>query len=119
MIGVSNIMLVIVKERTQEIGIRRAIGAKPWSIISQIILESLTLTGISGYIGMVLGIGTLELVNAALGEGGGGMMFQNPDVDLSLILRAFAILVVAGVIAGLIPAQRAVSISTVDALRSE
>lgn len=116
-IGVSNIMLVIVKERTREIGIRRAIGAKPRNILSQILLESITLTGLAGYIGLFVGVLSLDLVNALIGEGTD--MFQNPSVDLALILQALIILVVAGALAGIIPARRALSINPVDALRAE
>ncbi len=119
-IGVSNIMLIIVKERTKEIGIQRAIGATPMNVISQIIIESVFLTALAGYIGLVLGVGLVELVNYALiNFGTGSEMFSNPEVDFSLAIRALIILVLAGVIAGLIPARRAVSIKPIDALRNE
>lgn len=116
-IGVSNIMLIVVKERTKEIGIRRAIGAPPISIISQIILEAVILTAVAGYFGLVLGVGLLELVSTAIGEGAGN--FKNPEVDFNVAISAIVILVFAGALAGLMPANRAVSVSTVDALRSE
>ncbi|GAB4410255.1 MAG: ABC transporter permease [Bacteroidia bacterium] len=119
-IGVSNIMLVIVKERTKEIGIRRAIGARPWSIVSQIMLESVILTVLAGYIGLMLGIGLLELVAWAMTtfqmDTG---MFGIPTIDVGLALYALAVLGVAGLLAGLLPASRAVRIRPVDALRAE
>jgi len=119
-IGVSNIMLIIVKERTKEIGIQRAIGATPATVISQIIIESVFLTALAGYIGLVLGVGLVELVNYALVEfGTGSEMFSNPEVDFTLAMRALFILILAGVFAGLIPAKRAVSIKPIDALRDE
>ncbi|RMG58596.1 MAG: ABC transporter permease [Bacteroidetes bacterium] len=119
-IGVSNIMLVIVKERTKEIGIRRAIGAKPASIVSQIMLESVILTLFSGYAGLVLGIGLLEGIAWAMDtfkiEAG---MFQAPYIQLDLAISALIVLGVAGLFAGLLPASRAVRIRPVDALRAE
>ena len=116
-IGVSNIMLIIVKERTKEIGIKRAIGAPPANIITQIILESIILTSSAGYFGLVIGVGLLELVSKALGEGSD--MFKNPEVDFNVAITALIILVFAGALAGLMPANRAIRISPVDALRSE
>ena len=116
-IGVSNIMLIVVKERTKEIGVRRAIGATPISIMTQIMIESIALTLLAGYLGLVSGIFLLEAVNAAMSGGDG--MFKNPGVDIDIALKALAILVVAGMLAGLIPAQRAVAIKPVDALRAE
>ncbi len=117
-IGVSNIMLIVVKERTREIGVRRAIGAPPSIIVSQLILESVTLTSIAGYAGLVAGIGLLELVNQNLPTGG-GMMFLHPGVDLMVALKALGILIFSGALAGFIPAQRALEISPVEALRTE
>lgn len=116
-IGVSNIMLIIVKERTREIGIRRAIGATPMNITTQIVLETVFLTTISGYVGLFLGISVLELISMAIERAGNIEMFKAPSVDLKIALTAFFILVVAGVIAGLMPAKRAVDISPVDAIR--
>ncbi|MEP7169957.1 MAG: ABC transporter permease [Bacteroidota bacterium] len=116
-IGVSNIMLIVVKERTNEIGIRRALGAPPSAIVSQIILESVFLTSFAGYFGLVAGVGLLGLVSSALGDSAG--MFRNPEVDFNIAMKALAILVVAGALAGFMPAKRAISISTVDALRGE
>ncbi|MEA3504488.1 MAG: ABC transporter permease [Bacteroidota bacterium] len=120
-IGISNIMLVIVKERTQEIGIQRAIGAPPSKIISQIISESIILTASAGYVGLLLGVGVIELLNMALvsqsGEGGG--IFKNPEVDFNMALAALAILVVSGMLAGVIPALKTIKIKPIDALRAE
>ena len=119
-IGVSNIMLVVVKERTREIGIQRALGATPWNVISQIITESIALTTFAGYFGLVIGVGLLELINYLLGSSGASTeMFVHPGIDFSVAITALSILVVAGAIAGLIPASRAVSIKPIDALRYE
>jgi putative ABC transport system permease protein len=119
-IGVSNIMLIVVRERTREIGIRRAIGATPFSIMSQVMMESVMLTLLAGYLGLISGIYLLELVSSLLSESGeGGGMFYNPGVELGIALKALAVLVVCGLFAGIIPARRAVDISPVNALRSE
>ncbi|MBA2612908.1 MAG: ABC transporter permease [Bacteroidetes bacterium] len=116
-IGISNIMLIVVKERTKEIGVKRALGAVPLQIVGQILIEAVFLTAISGYFGLVTAIGLLELLNAAIGES--GEMFTNPTVDLSVALKALTVLIVSGAIAGLIPARKAVSIKPVEALRAE
>ena len=119
-VGVSNIMLIIVKERTREIGIQRSIGATPWNIMSQIIIESVFLTTISGYIGLVIGVGVVEAVNYLLVKSGANSeMFVNPEVDFNAAITALAILVIAGVFAGFIPARRAVKIRPIEALRDE
>lgn len=118
-IGVSNIMLVIIKERTQEIGIQRAIGATPGTVIKHIVAESVFLTVMAGYIGLSLGVGVLEILNRILESAGDEMFFRNPQVNLSMALSALGVLVVAGIIAGLIPAKRAVSIKPIDAIRDE
>lgn len=119
-IGISNIMLIVVKERTKEIGIRRALGATPWSIRSQILLESIFLTIISGMAGIVLASGVLWLVNFAMeGMDTSEMMFLNPSVNIGVVLIALAILIISGLLAGLIPAQNAIRIKPVDALRTE
>lgn len=121
-IGVSNIMLVIVRERTKEIGIQRAIGAKPRTIITQIMLESVTLTTLAGYLGLVMGIALLELVGKVLemqAAQGDGVFFQNPGVDIKIALAALGVLVLAGLFAGSIPAKRALSIKPIEALREE
>lgn len=119
-IGVSNIMLIIVKERTKEIGIQRAIGATPWMVISQVIMESVILTTLAGYIGLVLGVGLVEGVNYLLvSTGAESEMFANPEVNFSVAMQALEVLVVSGIFAGLIPAYRAVSMKPIDALRDE
>jgi putative ABC transport system permease protein len=116
-IGVSNIMLVIVRERTNEIGIRRAVGATPFSITAQIVLESLILTGLAGYMGLVAGVAVVEAIAGALAASP-AEMFRNPEVPFESAVITLAILVVSGVLAGLIPARRAMKISTVEALRT-
>ena len=118
-IGVSNIMLVIIKERTQEIGIQRAIGATPATVIKHIVAESVFLTVMAGYIGLSLGVGVLELLNRILEASEGEMFFRNPEVNLTMDLSALGVLVISGIIAGLIPAKRAVSIKPIDAIRDE
>jgi putative ABC transport system permease protein len=119
-IGVSNIMLVIVKERTKEIGIQRALGATPMKVIIQIINEALFLTSIAGSLGLVAGFWLIELINFGLkSSGSNGEMFKNPEVDFRIAISALIILMISGVFAGLIPAKRAVSIKPIDALRTE
>jgi len=119
-IGISNIMLVIVKERTKEIGIQRAIGAPPSKIISQILTESVFLTTFAGYVGLVISVGLLELLNKALSSGASeNTPFRNPGIDFNMAMIALAILVVSGAIAGWVPAKKAVKIKPIDALRYE
>ncbi|HLF56694.1 MAG TPA: ABC transporter permease [Thermoanaerobaculia bacterium] len=121
-IGVSNIMLIVVRERTKEIGLRRAIGATPWKVMAQIVLEAVVLTSVAGFLGLAAGVGVLELVAANLPQAsatGQPSMFQNPGVQFGDALLALGVLVAAGTIAGLIPAQRAVAVSPVVALHSE
>lgn len=123
-VGVSNIMLVSVKERTREIGIRKAIGAPPASILRSIIIESILITAVFGYIGMVFGIGLTELVNffleqSAAGNPEGMSVFKNPTVPLSYVLVSTSILILSGVIAGYMPARRAVRIKPIEAMREE
>lgn len=118
-IGVSNIMLVIIKERTQEIGIQRAIGATPGTVIKHIVAESVFLTVMAGYIGLSLGVGLLELLNQLLQKGGDEMFFRRPEVNLTMALSALGVLVIAGIFAGLVPAKRAISIKPIDAIRDE
>ena len=126
-VGVSNIMLITVRERTKEFGIRKAIGAKPSSILKLIIVESVLVTAIFGYIGMVLGIGLTELINYAMemssANADAGIqnttVFHNPTVDMATALSATGVLIVAGVLAGYFPARKAVKISAVEAMRME
>jgi putative ABC transport system permease protein len=118
-IGVSNIMLIIVKERTKEIGIRRAVGARPVAVVTEIVLEAVILTAVAGYLGMVAGIAVMEIVGQLLPPGDGTRMFANPDVRVKEALEALAILIAAGILAGLVPAQRALQVSPIVALRSE
>lgn len=117
-IGISNIMLVIVKERTQEIGVKRALGATPKNIIIQILMESVFLTLTAGYIGLVLGILLNEGLGVALSNSPDSI-FLNPGIDLIDGLKALFALVVAGALAGLLPASRAVSIKPIDAIRQD
>lgn len=119
-VGVSNIMLIVVKERTKEIGIQRAIGAPPSAIISQIIVESVFLTTMAGYVGLVFGVGLIELVDYLITSSGvESDMFRNPEINFNMAILSLGILVISGIFAGLIPARRAVSIKPIDALRDE
>lgn len=119
-IGISNIMLIVVKERTKEIGIRRALGATPWNIRSQILLESIFLTILSGMAGIAMATGLLAVVNKVLEQNQSpDTMFANPSVNLFVIGVALTILVLSGLLAGLIPAQNAIKVKPVDALRTE
>ncbi len=117
-IGISNIMLIVVNERTKEIGIKRAIGATPNSIITHILLESLFITLIAGYTGLAAGIFLLELLSKILGNDPTSM-FANPSVDLNLALKALGVIIAGGLFAGFIPARKAIRIAPVEALRHE
>ncbi len=118
-IGVSNIMLIVVKERTKEIGIRRALGEDPWSIKKQILMESIFLTIISGMAGIIIGALFIYGVNALLDANGPVDMFLNPSVSLGVVTIALFILVLSGLLAGFIPAQSAIRVKPIDALRTE
>ena len=118
-IGISNIMLIVVKERTKEIGIRRALGASPWNIRMQILQESLMLTIFAGMAGIAFASGAIWLMNTIIDNIGPVENFVNPSVDIKVILIALFILVVFGVLAGLIPAIRATKMKPVDALRTD
>ena len=118
-IGIINIMLITVKERTKEIGVRRSLGATPVNIIFQIIYETVFLTVISGAAGMIFGVFALEGVNILLQSMGDTGSFRNPGIDFKTVVTALSIMIVMGGFAGLIPALRAVSIKPVDALRAE
>lgn len=119
-IGISNIMLIIIKERTQEFGIKRAMGATPMKIISTVISESVFLTLVAGLTGMALGIYIVEIVNKAIGNpDSNDIMFLNPEVDFRIAIAAVFILVIFGIFAGIIPARRAVSIKPIEAIREE
>jgi putative ABC transport system permease protein len=115
-VGVSNIMMIIVKERTKEIGIRKSMGATPWSIISLILQESILITAFAGYIGLVLGVGLLELVSGLLPETD---YFANPEVNIQVAIYATLLLVFSGALAGFVPARKAASVKPVVALRDE
>ncbi|MEH6657720.1 ABC transporter permease [Leeuwenhoekiella marinoflava] len=118
-IGISNIMLIVVKERTKEIGIRRALGASPWSIRGQILMESVFLTIISGMMGISLGTALIYILNKILDANGPVEMFANPSVDLGTVITALLILIFSGLLAGFIPAQNAIKVKPIDALRNE
>ena len=117
-IGVSNIMLVTVKERTREIGVRRALGAQPSTIIRQVMCESLMLTLAAGIPGIIVGFWGLHLVSSQLATEEGSL-FDNPHVPFVAAISALLILVLGGLIAGWIPAKRALSIKAIEALREE
>ena len=124
-VGVSNIMLITVKERTHEFGIRKAIGAKPWSILRLIIVESVIITTFFGYIGMVLGVAANEYMDATLGHETidtglfKATMFLDPTVGLDVCFEATMVMIIAGTIAGMIPAYKASRIRPIEALRAE
>ncbi|WP_080903678.1 ABC transporter permease [Parabacteroides sp. Marseille-P3160] len=130
-VGVSNIMLITVRERTKEFGIRKAIGASPLSILQLVILESILITAVFGYFGMIMGIGVTELVNygmemakATQAAGGGNpgentTIFLNPTVNLGVAISATILIIGAGVLAGYMPARKAVKITAIEAMRAE
>jgi putative ABC transport system permease protein len=119
-VGVSNIMIITVKERTREIGIRKALGANPRSIVLSLLCESVLVTSVAGYTGLVLGIVILEIISATLTRFNLELAyFQHPEVDLTVAISALLLLVVAGVIAGFVPALRAARIMPIEAMRAE
>ena len=124
-VGVSNIMLITVKERTHEFGIRKAIGAKPWAILKLIITESIIITAVFGYIGMLLGIAANEYMDTTLGHEQidtglfKATMFVDPTVGLDVCMEATLVIIIAGTIAGLIPAYKASRIRPIEALRAD
>jgi putative ABC transport system permease protein len=120
MVGVANIMMIIVKERTREIGIRKSVGAKPLSIIGMIILEALAISGVAGYVGLVSGVFLIEGVALAMEQlGAQSDFFAHPEIDFGVAISAIAVLVFSGVLAGFFPGLMAARISPVHALRDE
>ena len=115
-VGISNIMLISVAERTREIGVRKALGATPGSIIRMVVGEALTLTGVSGYVGLIAGVGVVELVSSRLHD---APFFRDPSVSISVALSATLLIMGAGALAGFFPAYRAARVNPVVALRSE
>jgi len=115
-VGVSNIMLISVRERTKEIGIRKALGATPRTIVSQIVVEALLITSISGYLGMTVGLGVIELVARYAPKND---YFMNPEANLTVVVAATVLLIICGVLAGYFPARLAARIQPVEALRAE
>jgi len=115
-VGVSNIMMIVVKERTKEIGIRKSLGATPWSIVSLIMQEAIVITSFAGYIGLVLGVGLLELAAKNMPPSD---FFRNPAADFSVAVMATVLLVIAGAAAGFFPAMKAAKVNPVEALRDE
>jgi len=119
-VGISNIMIIVVKERTREIGIRKALGATPFSIISLILQESIFITAVAGYTGLVVGVGVLEGLNYLLDMTGADLQyFRRPEVHLESAIWATVVLVVAGAIAGFFPARNAAMVNPIEALRNE
>lgn len=120
-VGVSNIMIILVKERTKEIGVRKAIGATPLSIIRMVLSESVFITASAGFFGLVAGMGVLSLVSMALQQAGGEVQraFWNPSADINVALWALCILVTSGLVAGYIPARKAARIRPIEALHDE
>ncbi len=119
-VGISNIMIITVKERTREIGIRKALGATPKNIVGTLLMESILVTSIAGYAGMVLGVALIELVSFGLRSSGAKLdFFQNPEVDFQIAITAIILLVVVGALAGLVPALKAARIMPIEAMRAD
>jgi len=119
-VGISNIMIITVKERTREIGIRKALGATPVSIVGTLLMESILVTSAAGYLGLVLGVGLLELISFGLRSVGAKLpYFQNPEVNFQVAITAIVLLVVVGALAGLMPALRAAKIMPIEAMRAD
>ena len=114
-VGVSNIMMIIVKERTNEIGVRKALGATPVSIVMLVVQEAIFITAVSGYIGLVLGVGLLQIMSENLQ----GDFFKNPSIDFSLAISATLMIIFSGALAGFFPALKAAKVQPVEALRAE
>lgn len=119
-VGISNIMIITVKERTREIGVRKALGATPFSIISTLLLESTLVTSVAGYVGLVLGVGLLELISFGLRSTGAKLpYFLNPEINFQVAVTAILLLVGVGILAGLVPALRAARITPTEAMRAQ
>ena len=123
-VGVSNIMLILVKERTREIGIRKALGASPASVIGLVLLESILITTVAGYLGLLVGVSIMEGINYGIEQllasgGGEGMFFRNPTVDFATAITSTLILIISGALAGYLPARKAATVKPIEALRDE
>ncbi|MBR1386885.1 MAG: ABC transporter permease [Alloprevotella sp.] len=124
-VGISNIMLITVKERTHEFGIRKALGARPWQILRSVLIESMLITFVFGYIGLLLGIIASEYMNYVAGisviefDGNKMYTFLNPTIDLTIAMEALAVLIIAGLLAGFFPARKAVKVKPIEALHAK
>ena len=118
-IGVSNIMLIIVKERTKEIGVRKALGATPYSIVSLIVSEAIVITSVAGFFGLTLGVAAIMGMKILVGDAGEDSFFRNPEVDLYVVLIAIGLLIISGALAGFFPAYKAAKIAPIVALRAD